>query len=95
MTQKKLAMIVVDEQLMENLDVEMLQLTTVAWPGRGQSADGYGGFPWRVEYSGTSRAVHVRLRTGSPVGDALLAEQGLFNGSEIEEKWRQILDKNK
>jgi len=25
----------------------------------------------------------------------LLAEQGLFNGSEIEEKWRQILSKNK
>jgi hypothetical protein len=91
---KKLAMIVVDEQLMENLDVEMLQLQ----PLRGQGADnqqtvmavflGQLSIPQPVE-------LFTQVEDGKSSWGHLLAKQGLFNGSEIDDKWRQILEKNK
>ncbi len=90
----KLATIVVDEQLMENLDVEMLQLKQL----RDQGADnqqtviavflGHLSNPEPVE-------LFSQVENGQSSWGNLLAEQGLFNGSEIEEKWRQILSKNK
>jgi hypothetical protein len=90
----KLATIVVDEQLTENLDVEMLQLQQL----RGQGADnqqtviavflGHLSNPEPVE-------LFSQVEDGQSSWGKLLAEQGLFNGSEIEEKWRQILSKNK
>jgi hypothetical protein len=90
---KKLAMIVVDEQLMENLDVEMLQLQQL----RGQGADnqqtvmavflGQLSIPEPVE-------LFTQVEDGQFSWGHLLAEQGLFNGSEIEDKWRQILRTN-
>ena len=90
----KLAMIVVDEQLMENFDVEMLQLQQL----RGQGADnqqtvmavflGQLSIPEPVE-------LFTQVEDGQSSWGHLLAEQGLFNGSEIEDKWRQILGINK
>ena len=87
---KKLAMIVVDEQLMENLDVEILQLQQL----RGQGADnqqtvmavflGELSIPEPVE-------LFTQVEDGQSSWGHLLAEQGLFSGSEIEDKWRQIL----
>ena len=84
----------VDEQLTENLDVEMLQLQQL----RGQGADnqqtvmavflGHLSNPEPVE-------LFSQVEDGQSSWGNLLAEQGLFNGSEIEEKWRQILGKNK
>jgi hypothetical protein len=90
---KKLAMIVVDEQLMENLDVKMLQLQQL----RGHGADnqqtvmavflGQLSIPEPVE-------LFTQVEDGQSSWGHLLAEQGLFNGSEIEDKWRQILREN-
>ena len=92
--QKELATVVVDEQLTENLDVEMLQLQ----PLRGQGADnkqtvmavflGQLSIPEPVE-------LFTQVEDGQSSWGHLLAEQGLFNGSEIEVKWRQILGRNK
>ena len=91
---QKLATIVVDEQLTENLDVETLQLQQL----RGQGADnqqtviavflGHLSNPEPAE-------LFSQVEDGESSWGNLLAEQGLFNGSEIEEKWRQILSKNK
>jgi hypothetical protein len=91
---KKLAMIVVDEQLMENLDVEMLQLQQL----RGQGADNQQTV-MAVFLGQLSIPEPVKLFTQVEDGESswghLLAEQGLFNGSEIEDKWHQILGINK
>jgi hypothetical protein len=92
--QKKLSTIVVDEQLTENLGVELLQLQQL----RGRGADnqqavmavflGHLSHPKPVE-------LFSRVEDGQSSWGNLLAEQGLLNGSEIEEKWRQILGRNK
>ena len=87
---KKLAMIVVDEQLMKNLDVKMLQLQQL----RGQGADNQETV-MAVFLSQLSIQEPVELfilvEDGQSSWGHLLAEQGLFNGSEIEDKWRQRL----
>ena len=92
--QKKLATIVVDGQLTENLDVEMLQLQQL----RGQGADNQQTV-MAVFLGQVSILEPVELFTlvenGQSSWGHLLAEQGLFNGSEIEVKWRQILGINK
>ena len=78
---------------MENFDVEMLQLQQL----RGQGADnqqtvmavflGQLSIPEPVE-------LFTQVEDGQSSWGHLLAEQGLFNGSGIEDKWRQILGKN-
>ena len=87
---KKLAKIVVDEQLMENLDVEILQLQQL----RGQGADNQQTV-MAVFLGELSIQEPVELFTQVEDGQSswghLLAEQGLLNGSEIEGKWRQVL----
>jgi hypothetical protein len=92
--QKKLATIVVDGQLTENLDVEMLQLQQL----RGQGADNQQTV-MAVFLGQVSILEPVELFTlvenGQSSWGHLLAEQGLFNGNEIEGKWFQILGKNK
>ena len=92
--QKELATVVVNEQLTENLDVAILQLQAL----RGQGADnkqavmavflGQLSIPEPVE-------LFTQVEDGQSSWGHLLAEQGLFNGSEIEVKWRQILGRNK
>ena len=92
--QKKLATIVVDGQLTENLNVEMLQLQQL----RGQGADNQQTV-MAVFLGQVSILEPVELFTlvenGQSSWGHLLAEQGLFNGTEIEGKWFQILGKNK
>ena len=88
--QKELATVVVNEQLTENLDVAILQLQAL----RGQGADnkqavmavflGQLSIPEPVE-------LFTQVEDGQSSWGHLLAEQGLFNGSEIEDKWRQRL----
>jgi hypothetical protein len=91
---KKLAMIVVDEKLVERLDVEILQLQQL----RSQGAENQQ-VVIAVFLGQLSNLEPVELFTQVENRQSswghLLAEQGLFDGSEIEEKWRQILDKNK
>ncbi len=92
--QKKLATIVVDEQLTENLDVEMLQLQQL----RGQGADNQqtvmAVFLGQLSISKPIE-LFTQVEDGQSSWGNLLAEQGLFSGSEIEDKWRQILRENK
>lgn len=90
--QKKLAMIVVDEQLMKNLDVKMLQLQQL----RGQGADNQetvlAVFLGQLSIQEPVE-LFILVEDGQSSWGHLLAEQGLFNGSEIEDKWRQRLGK--
>lgn len=91
---KKLAMIVVDEQLMGNFDVKILQLQQL----RGQGADNQQTV--MAVFLG-QLSIHEPVELFTQVEDGqfswgrLLADQGLLNGSEIEDKWRQLLGKNK
>lgn len=92
--QNKLATIVVDKLLMKNLGVEMLQIQKL----RGQGADnqqaimavflGHLSNPDPVE-------LFMQVKDGQSSWGSLLSKQGLFNGAEIEEEWRQILVKSK
>jgi hypothetical protein len=90
----KLATIVVDEQLTENLDVKRLQLQQL----RGQGADNkqtvMAVFLGLLNHSEPVE-LFSKVEDGQSSWGSLLAEQGLFNGSEIEEKWRHFLAKNK
>lgn len=91
---KKLAMIVVNEQLVESLDVELLQLQRLRSQGANNKQTVIA-----VSLGELSNTEPVKLFTQVENGQSswgqLLAEQGLFNGSEIDKKWRQILYKNK
>lgn len=92
--QNKLATIVVDKLLMKNLSVEMLQIQKL----RGQGADnqqtimavflGHLSNPEPVK-------LFIQVKDGQSSWGSLLSNQGLFNGAEIEEEWRQILVKIK
>ena len=90
--QKKLAMVVVDDQLMVHLGVESLQLTQL----REQGADNQQTI--LAVFVGQSSALEsvelfAQIVGGKASWGGLLAEQGLFNGSAIESRWRQLLKK--
>ena len=90
--QEKLAVVVVDEQLMEHLDVKLLQLRQL----RGQGADnkqtiiavflGQLSTPEPAE-------LFAQVANGKASWGQLLADQSLLSGSEIEAEWRQMLGK--
>lgn len=90
--QKKLAMVVVDDQLMVHLGVEPLQLKQL----REQGADNQQTI--LAVFVGQSSALEpvelfAQIVGGKASWGGLLTEQGLFNGSAIESRWRQLLKK--
>ena len=90
--QKKLAMVVVDEQLMAHLDVVPAQLQQL----RGQGADNQQTVlaVFLAQSSVLESAeLFAKVAGGKASWGSLLSEQGLFNGSAIENRWRQLLKK--
>jgi len=91
--QHKLAMVVVDEQLAAHLDLGPLQLQRLREEGADNQQTILAVF---IGQSNPLEAVELftRVTEMKTSWGGLLAEQGLFNGSQIEDKWRQLLGKN-
>lgn len=91
---KKLARVVVDAQLLENLNVEMLQLQQLRAKGADNQQTVMAVFLGQLSVPQPVELL-TRVQEGQSSWGHLLAEQGLFNGSDIEDKWRQLLGTNK
>ena len=91
--QKELARIVVDGQLTEHLDVEMLLLDKLRGQGANNQQTIMAVFLGQLS---TSKPVELFTQVEDEQSSwaYFLAEQGILNGSEIEDRWRQILGKN-
>ncbi len=92
--QKKLAMAVVDEQLAAHLDLAPLQLRQL----REQGADNHQTIMVMfLVQSSLLEATELlaKVTEGKTSWGRLLAEQGLFNGSDIEAKWYQLFEENR
>jgi hypothetical protein len=90
--QKRLAMVVVDDQLTAHIDLETLQLQRLRDLGADNQQTVMAVF---VGQSSPFDPVVLfnKVAAGQVSWGALLAEQGLFNGSEIDARWQQILIK--
>lgn len=90
--QKRLAVVVVDEQLMEHLDVELLQLQHLRGQGANNKQTIIAVFLSQLSTQKPAE-LFAQVANGKASWGQLLAAQGLFSGSEIEAEWRQMLGK--
>jgi hypothetical protein len=90
--QKKLAMVVVDLQLMAHLDVAPAQLQKLREQGADNQQTVLAVFIGQLSALG-SVELFAMVVGGKASWGSLLSEQGMFNGSAIENKWRQLLKK--
>ena len=91
--QKLLAVVVVDAQLLENLKLTPLQLQRL----REQGADNHQAImAVFISQSGQQEPAELftRVADGQTSWGRLLAEQKLFNGAAIMQRWDRLLEKN-
>lgn len=88
--QERLAMVVVDEQLVKHLDEEQRQLLLLRKKGADNKQTIMAVFLSKSS-SLKSSELFAQVADEQTSWGRLLAEQGLFSGSEIEEKWRHLI----
>jgi hypothetical protein len=90
--QKTLAVVVVDEQLVAYLDLDPLQLQRLREEGADNQQTILAVFIGQSSHLEPAE-LFTQVTEMKTSWGGLLAEQGLFNGSDIEDKWRQLLEK--
>ena len=91
--QRRLSMVVVDEQLVMHLAAEPLQLRRLREQGANNQQTIIAVF---IDQLSPLEATELFAQVaGAKISwGGLLAEQGLFNGSDIESTWHQLLEKS-